>query len=196
MGRLFGYSRVSTSDQDWALQVEALTRAGVDDRDIFREKRSGAKADRQELRRVMDLLRSGDTLVVWRLDRLARSQLHLLQIAKEIEDKAAELVSLMDRIDTSTATGRMLFGILAVLAEFERNLIIERSKAGQAIARSNGTQFGRPVKLTPPLIRQISLAHADPQSTVRDTCAHLRISRSTYYSALKTAACAAGVGDA
>jgi DNA invertase Pin-like site-specific DNA recombinase len=113
MSQRFGYSRVSTSDQDWALQVDALTRAGVDDRDIFREKQSGAKADRQELRRVLDLLRPGDKLVVWRLDRLARSQLHLLQIAKDIEDKGAEL-ALMDRIDTSTATGRMLFGILAV----------------------------------------------------------------------------------
>jgi DNA invertase Pin-like site-specific DNA recombinase len=124
--------------------VDALTRAGVDDRDIFREKQSGAKADRQELRRVLDLLRAGDKLVVWRLDRLARSQLHLLQIAKEIENKGAELVSLMDRIDTSTATGRTLFGILAVLSEFERNLIIERSKAGQAAAPSNGKKFGRP----------------------------------------------------
>ncbi len=188
MGRAFGYSRVSTSDQDWALQVDALTKAGVDDRDIFREKQSGAKAERQELRRVMDLLRPGDKLVVWRLDRLARSQLHLLQIAKEIEDKGAELVSLMDRIDTSTATGRMLFGILAVLAEFERNLIIERSKAGQAIARNNGKKFGRPNKLTPSLIRQISLAHDDPQTTVRDTCRHLRISRSSYYAALKLTA--------
>ena len=187
MGRLFGYSRVSTSDQDWALQVDALTHAGVDDRDIFREKQSGAKADRQELRRVLDLLRPGDKLVVWRLDRLARSQLHLLQIAKEIEDKGAELVSLMDRIDTTTATGKMLFGILAVLAEFERNLIIERSKAGQAIARSNGKKFGRPNKLTASLIRQISLAHDDPQSTVRDTCRHLRISRSSYYSAIRLA---------
>ena len=134
---------------------------------------------------MLDLLRADDTLVVWLLDWLARSQLHLLQIAKEIQDKGAELVSLMDRIDTGTATGRMLFGILAVLAEFERNLIIERSKAGQAIARSNGKKFGRPNKLTASLIRQISLAHDDPQSTVRDTCRHLRISRSSYYAALK-----------
>jgi DNA invertase Pin-like site-specific DNA recombinase len=108
MGRLFGYSRVSTSDQDWALQVDALVRTGVDERDIYREKQSGTKTDRVELRRALDLLREGDTLVVWRLDRLARSQLQLLQIAEEVEAKQAELVSVMDRVDTSTATGRML----------------------------------------------------------------------------------------
>ena len=189
MGRLFGYSRVSTSDQDWALQVDALVRAGVDERDIYREKQSGTKTDRVELRRVLDLLREGDTLVVWRLDRLARSQLQLLQIAQEVEAKQAELVSVsvMDRVDTSTATGRMLFGILGVLAEFERNLIIERSRAGQAIAKRNGKVFGRPRKLTPSLVRQVKLAHDDPETTMRDACRHLGISRSTYYSALKTA---------
>ncbi|WP_223291769.1 recombinase family protein [Defluviicoccus vanus] len=116
MSRLFGYSRVSTSDLDWALRVDALSKAGVDDRDIFREKQSGAKAERQELRRVLDLLRSGDKLVV----------------------------SLMDRIDAGTATSRMLFGIFAVLAEFERNLISERSKAGQAIARAATRRSVRP----------------------------------------------------
>ena len=187
MGRLFGYSRVSTSDQDWALQVDALAKAGVDDRDIYREKQSGAKADRIELRRVLDLIRAGDKLVVWRLDRLARSQLHLLQIAEEIKVKGAELVSLMDSIDTTTATGKMLFGILSVLAEFERNLIVERSKAGQAIARKNGKKFGRPIKVTASLIRQVRLAHEDAETTMQDTCRNLRISKSTYYNALRLA---------
>src|SRR3954452_5769867 len=91
-----GYSRVSTSDKDWSLQLEALTKAGVDDRDIFREKASGAKRDRTELRRMLDLLRPGDQATVYRLDRLSRSQLHLLQIMEEIEGKGAKLVSLMD----------------------------------------------------------------------------------------------------
>src|SRR3954462_3015668 len=96
MTRRFGYSRVSTSDQDWSLQLEALTKAGVDDRDIFREKASGANRDRTELRRMLDQLRPGDQAPVYRLDRLARSQLHLLQIMEEIESKGAKLVSLMD----------------------------------------------------------------------------------------------------
>src|SRR4051794_19506698 len=120
MTRRFGYSRVSTSDQDWSLQLEALTKAGVDDRDIFREKASGAKRDRTELRRMLDLLRPGDQATVYRLDRL------------EIEGKGAKLVSLMDNIDTGTATGKMVVGVLAVLAEFERNLLLERCAAGPA----------------------------------------------------------------
>ena len=187
MSRKYGYSRVSTSDQDWALQVDALTKAGIDDRDIFREKQSGAKKDRVELRRVLDLLRKGDQLIVWRLDRLARSQIHLLEIAKEVEDRGAELVSIMDNLDTTTATGKMIFGILATLAEFERNLIIERSRAGQAIARRNGVKFGRPNKLTPSLIRQVRLAHEDDQTTMQDACRALGISKSSYYNALKLA---------
>jgi DNA invertase Pin-like site-specific DNA recombinase len=93
MARRFGYSRVSTSDQDWSLQLEALTKAGVDDRDIFRETASGAKRDRSELRRMLDLLRPGDQATVYRLDRLARSQLHLLQIIEEIEGKGANHAS-------------------------------------------------------------------------------------------------------
>jgi DNA invertase Pin-like site-specific DNA recombinase len=187
MSRIYGYSRVSTTSQDWSLQVEALEKAGVDNRDIYREKMSGTKSDRVELRRVLDLLRKGDKLIVWRLDRLARSQIHLLEIAKEVEEKGAELISLMDNIDTSTATGKMIFGILATLAEFERNLIVERSKAGQAIARKNGVKFGRPNKLSPSLIRQIKMAHGDSETTMMDTCKNLRISKSSYYNALKMA---------
>ena len=187
MSRKYGYSRVSRSDQDWALQVDALVKAGIDERDIYREKQSGAKTDRAELRRVLDLLQKGDQLYVWRLDRLARSQIHLLEISKEVESKGAELVSIMDNIDTTTATGKMIFGILATLAEFERNLIIERSRAGQAIAKRNGVKFGRPNKLTPAIIRQVKLAHDDEQSTMQDTCRVLAISKSTYYNALKMA---------
>ena len=103
MARRFGYSRISTSDQDWSLQLEALTKAGVDDRDIFRETASGAQRDRTELRRMLDQLKPGDQATVYRLDRLARSQLHLLQIMEEIEGKGAKLVSLMDNIDTGHA---------------------------------------------------------------------------------------------
>src|SRR3954467_8829031 len=163
MARRFGYSRVSTSDQDWSLQLEALTKAGVDDRDIFREKASGAKRDRTELRRMLDQLRPGDQATVYRLDRLARSQLHLLQILEEIEGKGAKLVSLMDNIDTGTATGKMVVGVLAVLAEFERNLLMERCAAGVKIARQRNVQFGRPPKLTASLIRQGPRQGFDPK---------------------------------
>ncbi|WP_457094288.1 recombinase family protein [Microvirga sp. P5_D2] len=184
-GRKFGYSRVSTSDQDWSLQLDALIRAGVDDRDIYREKASGAKRDRTELRRMLDQLRPGDQATVYRLDRLARSQLHLLQIVEEIESKGAKLVSVMDNIDTSTATGKMVVGVLAVLAEFERNLLLERSAAGRAIARQRQTRFGRPPKITEALVRQVMLAHDDPNTTVPETCRILGISKSSYYAALR-----------
>ncbi|WP_230533426.1 recombinase family protein, partial [Microvirga roseola] len=119
------------------------------------------------------------------LDRLARSQLHLLQIVEEIETKGAKLVSVMDNIDTSTATGKMVVGVLAVLAEFERNLLLERSAAGRAIARQRQTRFGRPPKLTSALIRQVLLAHDDPNTTVPETCRVLGISKSSYYAALR-----------
>jgi DNA invertase Pin-like site-specific DNA recombinase len=185
-GRKFGYSRVSTSDQDWSLQLEALIRAGADDRDIYREKASGAKRDRTELRRMLDQLRPGDQATVYRLDRLARSQLHLLQIIEEIESKGAKLISVMDNIDTSTATGKMVVGVLAVLSEFERNLLLERSAAGRAIARQRQVRFGRPPKITSSLIRQIMLAHDDPATTVPETCRVLGISKSSYYAALRT----------
>ena len=184
--RSYGYSRISTSVQDWSLQLEALAHAGVDDRDVFRETASGAKRDRDQLRRVLDLLRKGDRLCVYRLDRLARSQLHLLQIIEEVEGKGATLVSVQDNIDTTTATGRMLVGMLAVLAEFERNLILERSAAGRAVARQRQVKFGRPPKLTVALVRQVALAHEDASSTVPETCRMLGISRSSYYAALRT----------
>jgi len=186
MGKTFGYSRVSTNDQDWSLQLDALIKYGIDERDIFREKQSGTKSDRKELRRLLDQLRDGDSLVVWRLDRLARSQLQLLQISQELEEKGTILVSLMDKVDTSTASGKMMFGMLSVIAEFERNLIVERTKAGQQVARKNGKRFGRPNKLTPSLIRKIKMAHDDPESTMMDTCRDLGISKSSYYNALKS----------
>ncbi|WP_460452354.1 recombinase family protein [Alsobacter sp. SYSU BS001988] len=181
MGRAYGYSRVSTSEKDWAIQLDALASAGVDDRDVFREKVTGTKRDRAELRRMLDLLRPGDQATVYRLDRLARSQLHLLQIIEEIEAKGAKLVSVMDKIDTSTATGKMVVGLLCVLAEFERNLLVERSAAGRKLARARGVNFGRKPKLTPAMIRQVLSAHDDPSTTVPETCRVLGVSKSSYY---------------
>lgn len=185
MGRVYGYSRVSTSAQDWTTQVDALAKFGVDDRDIYREKVSGAKRERQELRRVLDLLREGNSLVVYRLDRLARSQLHLLQIVQEVETQGARLVSLNDHIDTRTATGKMILGVLGALAEMERGLILERSQAGIALAKERGVKFGRPPKATDSVVRQIMLAHDDPHTTIQEVCQVLAISRSTYYLALR-----------
>jgi DNA invertase Pin-like site-specific DNA recombinase len=185
MARLWGYSRVSRNQQDWAIQLDALIRAGVDGRDIFREKASGVKRDRTELRRVLDLLRPEDKLVCYALDRLARSQLHLLQIVEEVEAKGAMLISLRESIDTSSAVGRFFVGVLGSLASMERELIMERTKAGVALARERQIRFGRPPKLTEAMIRQIRLAHDDPATTVPETCRVLKISRSSYYAALR-----------
>jgi DNA invertase Pin-like site-specific DNA recombinase len=185
---MFGYSRVSTTDQDWTLQLDALIKHGVDERDIYCEQQSGSKRDRTQLNHVLGLLKDGDALVVWRLDRLARSQRDLLDITDKIQSQGAQLVSLMDHINTNSATGKLLFSILGSLAEFERNLLIERTKAGQAVARSRGIRFGRPPKLTPELIHQIHTLHNDSHTQVKDICQNLNISKSLYYNALKMTA--------
>ncbi len=184
VGRLWGYSRVSTTDQDWAIQLEALTRAGVDDRDIFREKASGVKRDRTELRRMLDVLKPSDACVVFALDRLARSPLHLLQIVEEIEAKGAKLISLRESIDTGSTLGKFFVTIIGSVASLERDLIVSRTKAGAALARQRQVRFGRPPKLTPATIRQVLLAHDDPATTVPETCRVLGISKSSYYAAL------------
>jgi DNA invertase Pin-like site-specific DNA recombinase len=185
MGRRFAYSRVSTSDQDWAIQLDALAKAGVDDRDIFREKASGVRKDRTELRRLLDMVREGDEVVVFALDRLARSALHLLEIVDEIERKKAVLISCREQIDTRTPVGRFFVTVIGSVAALERDLILSRTKAGVRLARERGVRFGRPPKLSDALIRQILLADDDPHTTIAETCRLLGVSRSTYYAALK-----------
>src|SRR5262249_37811650 len=133
---LLGYARVSTKDQDTALQEEALRKAGIEL--LFIEKASGAKEDRPELARMLDLAREGDTITVWRLDRLARSIRHLIEIAADLQKRGIHLRSLCDNIDTSTASGELHFHMLAALAQFERRLIQERVTAGLATARAQG----------------------------------------------------------
>jgi DNA invertase Pin-like site-specific DNA recombinase len=157
----------------------------VDDRDVLREKASGLKRDRTELRRVLDLLRPDDRLYVYALDRLARSPLHLLQIVEEIEAKGAKLVSLRESIDTGSPIGRFFVSIVGSVASLERDLILTRTKAGAALARQRGVRFGRPPKLTNAMIRQVLLAHDDPATTVPETCRVLGISKSSYYAALR-----------
>lgn len=187
MGRNYGYSRVSTSDQDYQLQVDSLIKYGCDERDIYCEKISGAKRDRPELNKVLSLLREGDALCVYRLDRLARSTKQMLEISELIDERGANLVSIHDHVCTKSVGGRAIFTIMSAIATMERELLIERTRHGQAVAKANGKIFGRPKKLSPALIRQIQTAHHDPETTMMDTCRHLNISKSTYYNALKTA---------
>lgn len=142
---MIGYARVSTSDQDCALQVSALTDAGCER--ICTEKASGGRWERLE-QRMLDQLRPGDAVVVWRLDRLSRSLKDLLTILEKFEQQGVSFVSLTESLDTTTASGRAMMHMVAVFAEFERSLIRERTRAGLIQARKNGRVGGRPCRLT------------------------------------------------
>lgn len=146
-----GYARVSTDDQTTTAQLHALEAAGCDR--IFQEQASGA-GKRPELAKALDALTVGGALVVWRFDRLGRSLPDLLQIVEKIEREGAHLVSLTEQIDTGSSAGRMVFHVMGALAQFERDLIRERTKAGLEAARAAGRIGGRPKRLTPDQIRQ------------------------------------------
>lgn len=138
----FGYARVSTPTQSLDLQVDALVQSGCEH--IYKEVISGARKERPELVRMLQFVRKGDVVVVWKLDRLGRSLLDLVKIANQLREKEVELISLQDRIDTTTSSGKLTFHLMAALAEFERDMIRERTKAGLAAARARGRKGGRP----------------------------------------------------
>lgn len=144
---LIGYVRVSTSDQNTALQRNALECAGCEL--IFEDKISGRAADRPGLKKLLRTLSDGDTLVVWKLDRLGRSMRHLVVLVEELRERGINFRSLTDSIDTSSPMGRFFFHVMGALAEMERELIVERTRAGLAVARSEGRIGGRRPKLTP-----------------------------------------------
>ena len=147
MGDLIGYARVSTEDQDPALQLDALKAAGCVK--IFTDKASGALDRRPRLDRLLDQLRPGDTVAVWRLDRLGRSLKHLIALIEDLEDRGVGFRSLTEGMDTTTPGGKLVFSIFGALAEFERALIRERTKAGLAAARARGRKGGRPSVMAP-----------------------------------------------
>ena len=137
---IFGYARVSTQDQNLSLQISALQKYGCDR--IYSEKRSGVK-QRPELEKMISIIRTGDIVVIWRIDRLARSLSELISVSEHLRTKGVDLVSIDGQINTTTAVGRMFFQITGAFAEFERNLIIERTKAGLEEAKKRGVKFGR-----------------------------------------------------
>lgn len=176
---LIGYARVSTQDQDLALQREALTTAGCEK--LFTEKASGAQRDRPALQAALHYTRSGDTLVVWKLDRLARSLKQLIETVEELEERKIGLRSLTEAIDTTTSGGKLVFHVFAALAEFERGLIRERTRAGLDAARAQGRTGGRP-----PAMKAADLAAArallrDPEITVANAAKRLGVAPSTLY---------------
>jgi DNA invertase Pin-like site-specific DNA recombinase len=181
---LIGYARVSTQDQTLHLQQDALTKAGCNK--IFTDTASGAKAERIGLDEALNYVRRGDTVVVWRLDRLGRSLPHLITTMTDLEERGIGFKSLTENIDTTTSGGKLIFHIFGALAEFERNLIRERTQAGLIAARERGRRGGRPSVLTP---RQLGIAKAlytSKQHSIAEICRTLKISRATLYRALKS----------
>ena len=174
-----GYARVSTDDQHLELQLDALRQAGCEK--IFEDKISGSKFDRPGLNDALAYARKGDVLVVWRLDRLGRSLPDLLTLVAQLEEKGIGLHSLNEQIRTDSSTGKLVFHIFAALAEFERNLIRERTVAGLKSARARGRKGGRREKLTRQQSHEIRVLMKDPAVQVANVARQYKVSRSTIY---------------
>ena len=175
-----GYARVSTNDQNLDLQTDALEDAGCEK--IFTDQGvSGAKAERPGLEKALDQIRKNDVLIIWKLDRLGRSLKHLLSIIEDLRDRGAHFASIQDGFDTSTASGKMVFSVIGAMAEYERNLTRERTRAGLAAARTRGRMGGRPKALDESQVKvAIALAEAG-ELTINQICEQVGCSRSTYY---------------
>jgi DNA invertase Pin-like site-specific DNA recombinase len=182
-----GYARVSTKDQNISMQIDALEKEGC--KMIFQEKVSGSKTDRPELRKIMEQLREDDIIVIWKLDRLGRSLIHLVKLVKEIMDKGAHLKSLNDSIDTSTPQGKLTFHIFAALAEFERDIIRERTIAGLEAARARGRVGGRKKGLSEEAEKKAIMAetlYLKGEKSTLEICKYVGIkSKSTLYRYLR-----------
>ena len=176
---LIGYARVSTNDQNLDLQKDALEKAGCEQ--IYEDRVSGTKARRPGLEQAFSHLRSGDTFVVWRLDRLGRSLRHLIDTVTELQDKGIGFKSLTENIDTTTTGGRLIFNIFSSLAQFEAEIIRERTQAGLQSARARGRTGGRPKVLSDNQIRMLRQLAADKDRSVDEICQTLGIGRTTYY---------------
>jgi DNA invertase Pin-like site-specific DNA recombinase len=179
-----GYVRVSKQEQHEALQIDALKEAGCDK--WFLDKMTGSKAERKGLDETLAYLRPGDTLVVWKLDRAGRSLTHLIELLKGLKERSIEFVSLTEKIDTSTPGGKLIFHLMGALAEFERDLIRERTNAGLAAARARGRRGGRPRKLkTNGKVVLAQQMFTDKSHSISEICTALGISRATLYRYVK-----------
>ena len=180
---LIGYCRVSTQDQNLALQQDALTKASCGK--IFSDTASGAKVDRPGLTEALSHLREGDTLVVWKLDRLGRSLKQLIEVAQDLEKRGVGLKSLQEQIDTTTPGGKLVFHVFGALAEFEKDLVRERTNAGLAAARSRGRVGGRKPVLTGKTAEAALALYRSKTVTVSEICSTLGISRTSLYRLVK-----------
>ena len=182
-GRVLGYARVSTTEQDLTLQTDALTQHGCTKNHIFIDTASGARSKRPGLEACLDALQAGDVLLVWRLDRLGRSMPHLVTLIAQLKERGIGFRSLCDgAIDTTTASGELIFNIFSALAQFEQRLIQERTRAGLSAARARGRKGGRkPLPPTDPKVLTAKKLYQDRSLAVQAICATLHISRSTFY---------------
>lgn len=178
-GQRIGYTRISTVTQTLDQQNDALAAAGVSK--TFSDIMSGARDDRPGLAALMAYVREGDTVVVWKLDRLGRNTLHILETVKALTNRDVKLISTSDGIDSSTPAGRMMIGILGSLAEYERELIKERTALKRAASRANGTKFGRPRKVLDESHIATARRMKDDGHTGRDIAKYLGVSRATLY---------------
>ncbi|MCF6807693.1 recombinase family protein [Thiotrichales bacterium 19S9-12] len=180
---IFAYARVSTQDQNIDSQIEELKKYGYDQ--LFQEKASGVKADRPALKELIAQLREGDTVLIYRLDRLGRSLKHLIEIVEQFQDMGVNLISITDSINTSNASGKLVFHIFGAMADFERNLIKERTRVGLNAARARGRLGGRKKGLSEDAERKAKLAYKLYQQkdmTISEICEALSIgSRNTVY---------------
>ena len=177
-----GYARVSTHDQTLALQKDALDQAGCER--IFTDTASGARAERAGLAEALAYVRRGDTLVVWKLDRLGRSLQHLIATITALRERGVGFRSLTEQIDTTTIGGKLIFHLFGALAEFERDIIRERTQTGLAAARTRGRRGGRPRSAGLADAKQVAMAQAlysDTSHSIADICQTLRVSRATLY---------------
>ena len=176
---IVGYARVSTHEQNLDLQNDALKKAGC--KKIFTDNASGSLQDRDGLSRALDSLRPSDTLVVWKLDRLGRSLSHLVGLVEELKDRGVFFRSLQENIDTSSGVGKLVFHIFASLAEFERDIVRERTMAGLASARVRGRMGGRPKALDEKKIALAQAMHHDKKIPIKEICSTLGVGRTTLY---------------
>ncbi len=182
---LIGYARVSTQEQTLNLQQDALVKIGCTK--IFTDTASGAKTERKGLDEAIQFLRAGDTLVVWRLDRLGRSLKHLIETISTLDNRQIGFKSLTENIDTTTSGGKLIFHIFGALAEFERDIIRERTNAGLQAARARGRRGGRPKALTAKKVQMAQQLYYDKTNAIADICKTLNISRATLYRYVNTA---------
>ena len=183
MSRKIGYARVSTDDQELDLQIDALVKSGCPKDLIFTDKISGVKSSRPGLEKCLEILSPNDTLIVWRLDRLGRSMSHLVNLIDSLLENNIGFKSIQDgAIDTTTASGELMFNIFSALAQFERRLIQERTQAGLSAARARGKFGGRPKKsIKDPKVKMAQEMYKNKNLSINEICSSLGISRATFY---------------